>query len=151
MLKIFLFEFRGTQCDELLTMQNNKNGTFRSPRNTLIYKNAQGPIKCNYKIQSDTRLFKRISLTVRNINLKSNVKKCKRCWDNPALDRLEILDPLVLSSNLSDSCVSACSKEKVFTSFSKGPELSLRLSVNAGQSRQNYYKTKAPLFRAQYR
>ena len=132
-------------------MQNNKNGTFRSPRNTLIYKNAQGPIKCTYKIQADTRLFKRISLTVRNINLKSNVKKCKRCWDNPSLDRLEILDPLVLSSNLSDSCISACSIDKVFTSFSRGPELSLRLSVSADQSRHNYYKTKAPLFRAQYR
>ena len=132
-------------------MQNNKNGTFRSPRNTLIYKNAQGPIKCTYKIQADTRLFKRISLTVRNINLKSNVKKCKRCWDNPSLDRLEILDPLVLSSNLSDLCISACAKEKVFTTFSRGPELSLRLSVSAEQSRHNYYKTKAPLFRAQYR
>lgn len=132
-------------------MQNNKNGTFRSPRNTLIYKNAQEPIKCTYKIQADTRLFKRISLTVRNINLKSNVKKCKRCWDNPSMDRLEILDPLVLSSNLSDSCISACSKDKVFTSISRGPELSLRLSVSAEQSRHNYYKTKAPLFRAQYR
>ena len=138
-------------CDEVLTMQNNKNGTFRSPRNSLIFKNAKGPIKCNYKIKSDIRLFKRISLIVRNINLKSNIKKCKRCWANPAVDRVEILDPLVVSSNLTEACFSSCSKEKVHTSFSKGEELTLRLSINAEFARQNYYKVKQPLFRAQYR
>ena len=69
----------GTSCDEVL---ENPVGTFRSPRNTLVFKEAIEDIVCNYRIKANQVLFSRIALSMENEHFKTNVKKCKKCWGN---------------------------------------------------------------------
>ena len=137
----------GTLCDEVL---ESPSGKFRSPRNTLVFKEATEDIVCNYKIKSKEILFSRIALSIEATHFKTNEKKCRKCWDNESLDRIEVVDPFQ-TKNITESCFSNCNSQSKSMIYSKGTELTVKLSVNHELARQNYYKSKQPIFIANYK
>ena len=144
----------GTLCDQILTAQNNPEGKFQSPRNTLIFKNARTAVICDYKIAASEREFSRVSLSITSLDFTKTGVSCRTCWNNQNLDRLEVVDP---SSrvNITQSCFSFCTKSKPRAIYSLGPELTLRLLIGGAggaqdQLRLSYYKKKDPIFRARY-
>ena len=140
---------QSTVCDELLDTSGNEVKQFRSPRNTLVYKNAKEDISCRYFISANKDEYARVALEVKNINIKKTKGSCSKCWGNTALDRIEIIDPS-RSMNFTDSCYSSCSKNKPKIIFSQGTQLQLQLSVVQRSARSNYFKKKKPIFRAEY-
>ena len=145
----------GSLCDQTFSPHNNPKRTFRSPRNTLIFKNAPKDVVCEYKIAAKEREFSRISLSILKLDFNKNGVKCKICWNNNKLDRIEVQDPRS-SINITDSCFSFCTKSQPKVIYSLGPELSLRLKIGQmsdaqEQLRLSYYKKKDPIFRAEYK
>ena len=136
-------------CDQQFHINNNQKRTFQSPRNSLIYKNAKEDFVCNYHIVSNEHFFSRISVTITELNFKSEQKKCKQCWNNEKFDRIEILDPKVVQ-NLTESCFIACKENTATTIYSMGKELSLKMFIIQKTARMNYYKSKQPIFTAKY-
>ena len=148
-------QIAGTVCDQILTQQNNPEGKFQSPRNTLIFKNAETAVTCDYKIAAKQREFSRISLSITSLDFTKTGVNCRTCWNNPNLDRLEVVDPSSLI-NTTQSCFSFCTKSKPRPIYSLGPQLSVRLQIGGqtgqtpDQLRFSYYKKKDPIFRARY-
>ena len=136
-------------CDEVFHINNNQKRTFQSPRNSLIYKNSQKDFSCSYRIVSNEHFFSRISLTITELNFKSEQKRCKQCWNNNDFDKIEIHDPQI-ARNLTESCFIACKENTANIIYSKGTEMSLKMRINHKTARMNYYKSKKPVFTARY-
>ena len=144
----------GTLCDQTLSPHNNPHRTFRSPRNTLIFKNTPAVV-CDYRIAAKKIEFSRISLSITSLDFNKNKDKCQTCWNNKKLDRIEVVDPRS-DKNVTESCFSFCTKSRPAVIYSLGPELRVRLLTGeAGEAedlvRLGYYKKKGPIFRGQYR
>ena len=77
-----------TLCDEEFS---SPTGVIRSPKNTLLFKDPAEEVVCNYNIGTKSTQFSRISLKINDTNFKSVEKKCKKCWENEAFDRIEVV------------------------------------------------------------
>ena len=148
----------GTACDEIFDGDaSSPSGSFQSPRNTMVFKDPQAPLQCNYDISANPRDYGRVRLTLKNVDLKP-ARDCQNtCWLRNDLDHIEVHDPLS-TFNATRSCISNCSDTAAVNSLvkyplsylSKGPELRLSLHINHETSLIHYFKSVLPLFQAEY-
>lgn len=95
----------GKACDEVFASWRQTRGWFRSPLNTLVYKQAHSgeDVQCLYRFVTDRRLFARVILTVTGISFKDNPFNqggCGNCLED-RVDKLLIWEPLPPGSNSS--------------------------------------------------
>ena len=97
---------------------------------------------------TDQAEFSRLQLNVDRINMKKE-GDCGECA-SADVDHIQILDPLRPGDASSVACISSCQDERSLPLkfFSRGPYLSLVLSVAAKSSLANYFKSEEPIFEA---
>ncbi|KAJ8664299.1 hypothetical protein QAD02_005961 [Eretmocerus hayati] len=87
----------GTECDELFSSWKSRQGTIRSPLNTLLYKRPGDPpsdLTCTYSFVTDRRLYARVIVTLYSVAFKEHpYAPCGHCWDSRA-DRLFLYEPM---------------------------------------------------------
>ncbi len=136
----------GTICDERFV--GKTRATFRSLRNTLVFKDPKHNVRCNYDIDADSdRSFGRVKLTLKEAGLHGSDSGGGTCEknDDDMADLLKVFDPASPENKL---CLTANDGgEKIF--FSRGPRLRLSLFVNR-LTATRYFKTQSPLFVAAY-
>ena len=153
----------GTECDERIRAAKRGQKSFRSPRNSLVFKKneAEGDeaIECRYDmLAADQAEFSRLQLNVNRLHMKEGNcggEEREECVF-AGRDHIQILDPLKPGNgSVAVACISSCDdgrEELTFPAefFSRGPYLTLVLSVAAKSSLVNYFKSDEPIFEASF-
>jgi hypothetical protein len=144
----------GTVCDEIISAADV--GTFRSPRNTLVYKvgenqhveESPGHVICRYEIRADERVRSRLKIAVNALALKGQGGGCEEDADGGMGDKVEVVDPY--GDGRGPLICLEAGQEPGPPLYSRGPRLILTLRVDAANSALNYFKSDDPLFVASY-